>query len=70
MNSGILDNILDFAHKIDDVLWGPWTMIFLAFVAVFMTWRSGLFQFRKFRMILGNTYLRSLKKIRLKIKAG
>lgn len=51
----MLEKILDFASGIDLVLWGPWTMIFIASVAVYLTVRSGFFQVRKFRFILKNT---------------
>lgn len=51
-----MEKILDFASGIDLILWGPWTMIFIAFVAVYLTVRSGFFQVRKFGFILKNTF--------------
>jgi len=51
-----LEKILDIATKIDGVLWGPWTMAFIALVAVFLSVKSGFFQFRKFNFILSNTF--------------
>jgi len=51
----LLENILDFASKIDDILLGPWTMVFIASVAVYLSIRSGFFQVRKLRFILKNT---------------
>ena len=52
----MFEKILDIASKIDDVLWGPWTMVFIALVAVFLSVKSGFFQFRKFNFILNNTF--------------
>ena len=40
---------------IDSYLWGPWTMAFLAGVAVFFTVTSGVFQLTGFRYILRST---------------
>ena len=51
----MIEIILNIASIIDKILWGPWTLIFLAFVSIFLTIKSGFFQFRKFRFILKNT---------------
>ena len=48
--------MLDLASKIEDILWGPWTLVFIAFVAVFFSMKSGFFQIRKSRFILKNTF--------------
>lgn len=56
INYLMIDNILDIAKYIDDVLWGPWTMIFIAATAVYLSVRSGFFQVRKFPMIWRNTF--------------
>ena len=52
----MLEKILDVASEIDLILWGQWTMIFIASVAVYLTVRSGFFQVRKFGFILKNTF--------------
>jgi AGCS family alanine or glycine:cation symporter len=52
----LLESILDLASKIEDILWGPWTLVFIAFVAVFFSMKSGFFQIRKSRFILKNTF--------------
>jgi len=52
----LLEKILDFASEIDKILWGPWTMVFIASVAVVLSIKSGLFQLRKSRFILKNTF--------------
>lgn len=52
----MLEAIMDFASMIDRFLWGPWTMIFIAAVAVYLTLRSRFFQFRKFGYIIKNTF--------------
>ena len=51
----LVESILTLAERIDKVLWGPWTMIFIAGVSVYLTARSGLFQIRGFFYILRNT---------------
>ena len=40
----MLDSLLDKLAVVDSLLWGPWTMAFLAGVAVFFTVRSGFFK--------------------------
>ena len=40
----MLDVFLEKLAVVDALLWGPWTMAFLAGVAVFFTVRSGFFQ--------------------------
>ena len=53
----MINRILELLPAIDAVLWGPWTMIFLAGVAVFFTARSGFFQVVGVRQILRGTVL-------------
>lgn len=52
----ILDRILDVVTAIDSYLWGPWTMIFIASVSVYLTARSGFFQITNFVYILKSTF--------------
>ncbi len=49
------DALLSLLATIDVYLWGPWTMAFLAGVAVFFTVRSGFFQVRGLRYIVRHT---------------
>ena len=58
----MLENILDFVSKIDGVLWGMWTKIFIASVAVFLTVKSGFFPLRRCMFILRNTFGKMFKK--------
>ena len=51
----MIDPFLRLLTVIDGVLWGPWTMGFLAGVAVLFTVRSGFFQLRGVRYIVRNT---------------
>ena len=51
----LVETILTLAERIDTVLWGPWTMVFIASVSIYLTVRSGLFQIRGFFYILQNT---------------
>ena len=51
----MLNGILDIAAQIDGILWGWWTKAFIAAIALFLTIKSGFFQFRKSPFILRNT---------------
>jgi alanine or glycine:cation symporter, AGCS family len=51
----MLDKLLDIIGIADGILWGPWTMIFIAAVAVFLTLKSRFFQFRRFTFIWKKT---------------
>lgn len=51
----MLDALLDSLAVIDALLWGPWTMAFLAGVAVWFTVRSGFFQVTGLRYIATRT---------------
>jgi AGCS family alanine or glycine:cation symporter len=46
---------LDLAAQVDSALWGPWTKIFIALVAIFLTVKARFFQFRKIRLIFSST---------------
>ncbi|MFC2098048.1 alanine/glycine:cation symporter family protein, partial [Bacteroidota bacterium] len=51
-----MDKILDFLNDIDTkILWGIWTLVFIAGVYLYFTIRSGFFQVRSFGMIMKNT---------------
>jgi AGCS family alanine or glycine:cation symporter len=52
----MLDKILDIASRIDSILWGPWTLIFIAVVAVYFTARSKGFQIRRIDLIFKQTF--------------
>ena len=56
----MIELILTLAEGIDKVLWGPWTMVFIACVSVYLTLRSGFFQLRGFAYILRQTFGRVL----------
>lgn len=51
-----MELVLNIASFIDGLLWGPWTIIFIALTAIFFTLRSGFFQVRKFGFIFKNTF--------------
>jgi len=51
----LLESVLDGASYVSGALWGPWTLIFIAAVSVFLTARSGFFQIRKPGLILRET---------------
>jgi AGCS family alanine or glycine:cation symporter len=52
----MLDKILDVASGIDSILWGPWTLVFIAAVAVYFTIRSKGFQIRRINLIFKKTF--------------
>jgi len=51
----MIDTLLEALALVDAILWGPWTMAFLAGVAVWFTVRSGFFQVTGVRYILAHT---------------
>ena len=51
----MIEAILEVLAVIDSFLWGPWTMAFLAGVAVFFTVRSGFFQVTGLKYITSHT---------------
>lgn len=58
----MIEAVLDAAQRIDSVLWGPWTMIFIVAVALYLTARTRFFQARKIGLILKNTFRVMLRK--------
>jgi AGCS family alanine or glycine:cation symporter len=51
----MIEALLDVLVVVDSALWGPWTMAFLAGVAVYFTVRSGVFQLTGLRYIFAHT---------------
>ncbi len=52
----MIEKILDILNFIDTkILWGIWTLIFIAGVYLYFTIRSGFFHVRKFPLIIKNT---------------
>ncbi len=58
----MIDSILDALTGFKDVLWGPWTVIFIASVAVYFTVRGRLFQVVRFPYIVRQTLGRMFEK--------
>jgi len=58
----MFEQLLAFAGRVDAVLWGPWTLVFIAATALFFTLRSRFFQFRRlgfiFRQTAGSVFKR------------
>ena len=50
------DVFLALITRISDLMWGPWTMIFIAFVSVYLTVRTRFFQVTNFGYIMRNTF--------------
>ena len=53
---------LAFVTSISDFMWGPWTMIFIAFVSVYLTVRARFFQVARFAYIMRNTFGRMFER--------
>ncbi len=52
----MIDSILDVAARIDSLLWGPWTLVLIACVSLYLTYRSGFFQLRGIGEIFSTTF--------------
>jgi AGCS family alanine or glycine:cation symporter len=52
----LYESFLQFVTRVSDLMWGPWTMIFIAFVSVFLTVRSGFFQISHFGYIFRKSF--------------
>jgi len=50
------DTFLTLVAGLSDLMWGPWTMIFIAFVSVYLTVRTRFFQVSSFVYIMRNTF--------------
>ena len=50
------DAFLNLITQISDLMWGPWTMIFIAFVSVYLTAKARFFQVASFGYIFRKTF--------------
>lgn len=50
------DGFLSLIATISDLMWGPWTMLFIAFVSVYLTVRARFFQIGSFGLIFRRTF--------------
>tara|TARA_B100000902_G_scaffold23426_1_gene28167 strand:+ start:573 stop:1979 length:1407 start_codon:yes stop_codon:yes gene_type:complete len=50
------DIFFNAVSNLDAFLWGPWTMCFIAFVSIFLTFKSRFFQLSNFRYIFSETF--------------
>jgi AGCS family alanine or glycine:cation symporter len=50
------DGFLKLLSQVDSLLWGPWTMAFIAFVSVYLTLRSRFFQVSHFGYIFRQSF--------------
>ena len=50
------DAFLTLVTRVSDLMWGPWTMMFIAFVSVYLTLRARFFQVSNFMFIMRNTF--------------
>ncbi len=52
----MMDTVLDAAAWVDRLLWGPWTLVFIGCVSVYLTIRTRFFQVWGLRRILRATF--------------
>lgn len=52
----MIERFLSVFNFIDTILWGPWTLAFFGFAALFFTIKSKFFQVTHFKFILKNTF--------------
>lgn len=52
----MLESFLLLIARISDLMWGPWTMVFIAFVSVYVTVRSGFFQVTHFGYLFRKSF--------------
>jgi AGCS family alanine or glycine:cation symporter len=52
----LIDGILDVAARIDQLLWGPWTLVLIACVSLYLTLRTKGFQVRGLGEIYRTTF--------------
>ena len=52
----MFDSFLTLISRISDLMWGPWTLVFIAFVSVFLTVRARFFQIASFGYIFRKTF--------------
>ncbi len=50
------ETFLTLISRISELLWGPWTMLFIAFVSVYLTLRARFFQVTSFPFIMRSTF--------------
>ncbi len=50
------ETFLSRIGQIDSLLWGPWTMVFIAFVSVYLTIRTRFFQVRRFGYLFRHSF--------------
>jgi AGCS family alanine or glycine:cation symporter len=58
----MIEAFLSAAQRIDALLWGPWTMLFILGVSLYLTLRTRFFAVRKLGFILKRTFGGILKK--------
>ncbi len=55
-------------NTLDTFLWGPWTMFFIAFVSIFLTFKSRFFQLSNFSYIISETFLKVFQRSEIRKK--
>jgi AGCS family alanine or glycine:cation symporter len=66
----VIDAILEVAGRLDKLLWGPWTMLFIASVSVYLTIRTRCFQLRRLRFIISNTIGTLIRRVEQQDESG
>lgn len=52
----MIDTILNIASRLDTILWGVWTIVFIASVSLYLTVRSRFFPVRRMGLIVKSTF--------------
>lgn len=58
------ERFLQAITVVDSLMWGPWTMVFIAVVSVFLTVRSGFFEVSHFGYIFRSSFGRAFSYLR------
>tara|TARA_B100001059_G_C17793011_1_gene561305 strand:+ start:314 stop:1720 length:1407 start_codon:yes stop_codon:yes gene_type:complete len=62
------DTFFYAVNTLDAFLWGPWTMFFIAFVSIFLTFKSRFFQLSNFSYIISETFLKVFQRSEIRKK--
>ena len=54
----MIDLFFQLIDRLDSFLWGPWTMMLIAFVSAYLTVKSRFFQISHFKYILSETFFK------------
>ena len=56
MGNTLYEQFLRAITAVSDLMWGPWTLVFIAIVSVYLTVRTGFFQVSHFGYIFRSSF--------------